>query len=105
MPSRAASSMQLIVCCDRLLALLRLSGDEVLVDRQHRQREAVLERRLFELVDVRRRLVGHLPVQDLDAVEPEPRGVLDHLLDRILCRAEVPVRVGRDGELDPRLRR
>jgi hypothetical protein len=51
-----------------------------------------------------RRLVGHLAVQDLDAVEPEPGGILDHLLDKVLFGAEVPVGISRDGDLDARLR-
>jgi hypothetical protein len=74
------------------------------MNRQHRQRQAVPERQLFQLVDVGRGFVGHLAMQDLDSVEAEPRGILDYLLDRILGGAEVPVRVGGHRNLDARLR-
>ena len=87
---------------DVLLPLGRVGMHEVLVDREHGQGEAVAEGRLLEAVHVGRRLVRHLPVQDLDALEAEGRRLLDHLLDRVLLRLEVPVGVGGDREADPR---
>ena len=84
----------------RLLTLIGLLGNEILVNREHRQREPVAECGLFELPDIGRRFVGHLPMKNLDAVEPEPRGVVDDLLDRVLRVPEVPIRIGRHRETD-----
>jgi hypothetical protein len=84
------------------LTFIRSSNDGIVFQRPELSRIAGSP--LLERVDVRRGLVGDLPVEDLDAVEAEPRGILDHLLDRVLRRAHVPVRVRRYGDPDARLR-
>ena len=38
--------------------------------------------------------------RDLHAIETEPGGIVDHVLDRRPFAAEVPVRIARDRQLD-----
>jgi hypothetical protein len=85
---------------DRGLALRRVGRHEVLVNREHRQRQPVDERRSLELVEVGRRLAVHLPVEQLDAVEAEAGRLFDDLLDGVLLLLEVPVGIGRHREPD-----
>ncbi len=76
---------------DVLLPLRSFRGYEILVDGEHDQVQPVRECQPFEFVDVRFRFVGHLPMQDLDAIEPEARGLFYNLLNRKLFFREVPV--------------
>ena len=85
---------------DVLLSFGQVGRDEVLMDGQHHQVDARAKRALLEAVDVRRAFLRHLPVQNLDAVEPEARRVVDDVLDRRALAAKVPVRITRDGQLD-----
>ena len=91
MPSRPASSRQRFVWSMSFCALGQVGRHEVLVDGQHHQVDARAERALLEAVDVRGAFLRHLAVQDLDAVEPQPRRVVDDVLDRRALAAEVPV--------------
>jgi hypothetical protein len=85
---------------DVLASLFGLGRDEVLVNREHRQGERVAEGGALQVVDVGGGLVGHLAVQDLDAVKAEARGVFDHFLNRVFRAAKVPVGVSRHGQAD-----
>jgi len=57
------------------------------------------ERPPLELLEVTGRLVAHLPVQDLDGVEPHLGGEVDALLQVLqVAVAELPERVRRDAD-------
>ena len=73
---------------DVLLPLGQVGRHEVLMDGQHHQVDARAKRALLEAVDVRGAFLGHLTVKNLDAVEPEPRRVVDDVLDRRRGRRE-----------------
>ena len=81
------------------LPLLRVGRHEILVDRQHRHRETAAECGLFQPIDVFRRLAVHLPVQDLDPIEPEACRIRDHALHRVLGFLEVPVGIRRHRQV------
>ena len=100
MPEPCGETDALPGVLDRGLALLRVGRHEVLVDREHRQREPAAEGGLLQRVQVGRRLVVHLDVEQLDAFETDARRLLDDLLDRVLLLLEVPVGVGGDREPD-----
>ena len=67
-------------------------------------REAAAERRLFEPVDVFRRLPVHLAMQHLDAVEPRRAASSITRSHGILRILEVPVGVSRHGQPHTRRR-
>jgi hypothetical protein len=87
---------------DVLLPLRSIRGYEILVDREHNQVEPIGECQPFEFVNVRFRFVGHLPVQDLDAIESQARGLFHDRLNRKLFFRKVPVGVRRNANSDPR---
>ena len=91
---------------DRGLPLLCVGRDEVLVDRQHRHREPAAERRLFQPVDVFRRLAR--PSGGAGSRRRRsPRRAASSITRStgILRILEVPVRVSRHGQPHARRRR
>jgi len=74
--------------------------DKVLVNRQADQVDAVRERVPLELLQIAVVLRVHLPVEDVHPFDTKPRRLVDHRLDGHLRVAEMPVRIGRNAELD-----
>ena len=63
---------------------------KVLMNRKSDEIHAVEECSTLEALKVGRRLVRHLPMQNVHALHIQLGGVVNNLLDRILFRLEVP---------------
>ena len=85
---------------DVLLAGAGIGRDEVLMNGEADQVDAIEESVTLELAKVGKILPVHLAVQDVESGNPEGGGFFDHLLDRDLGRPEVPVGVTGYAELD-----
>ena len=74
--------------------------DEILMDRQADQVDAIGERMSFKLLQIAVVLRVHLPVENVHPLDAKPGRLVDHCLDGHFRVAEMPVRVGRDAKLD-----
>src|SRR3989442_751998 len=86
----------------RLRPLIRPRRNKILMDREHGEGDSLLHRRPFQAIEILGRFVGHLPMKDLDASEPEPRRVFDDFVYRIAFPLEVPVGIAGNTELGRR---
>ena len=76
-----------------------VGSDEALVRREAHQRQSVGVGLGFEPLEAGIGLiVPHLHLEDLDAVESHPCGLVDAVLDRRRLRAELPEGIGRDAQ-------
>ena len=81
------------------LPLLAVGRDEPLVRREPHQRQPERVRLAFDLLKRGVRLVLHLDVQDLDAVEAHRRGLVDAVGDvEPRAFAELPEGIRRDAD-------
>ena len=85
---------------DIALPHFRIGVDKVLMDRQADQVDTVLESMPLEFLQITVVLGVHLPVQDVHPFDTQPGRLVDHRLDGDFWIAKMPVRVGRNAQLD-----
>jgi hypothetical protein len=76
--------------CNIFVAFGLFGEDEVLMNGEHRQGEAAFKGHSFQLGNVGRRLVHHLPVEDFDSIKPNVCSVLDDFLDTVPFCPKMP---------------